>query len=303
MEFRQIESFLAVARTGSFSQAAKLLLLTQSAVSVQIRKLEAELQSQLFDRLGRRVQLTSAGEQFRPYAEGIHRFAEDAAFAVAGSPEGQRGTIRIGAPPSICAYFLPPVLKKFLGVYPHVKIVLEPDISSGVIERVQAATIDAGIVALPCNERRLAVEELFSDPLRLVVHPRHPLAGRRSVAVKDIANYPFISLDPHTVTGASIATILNASCVDVKVTLECKIFDIVKPLVQAGVGVSILPRSVVANECREGKMRALRLRGTQPTRRLALIRLRDRVVMPPLEHFVGLIRQAAGTRQSAAIGA
>lgn len=293
MEFRQIQSFLAVARTGSFSEAAKLLLLTQSAVSVQIRNLESELQAQLFDRLGRRVQLTAAGEQVRPYAESIQRSVEDAAFAVTGTPEMQRGTLRIGATPSTCAYFLPPVLKKLVTAYPHVKVVLEPAISPAIADSMRAGTIDVGVVTLPCGERRLIVEELFSDPLRLVVHPAHPLATRRSIAVKEIAEYPFILLDPHTVTGAAIATILNAISGDVNVVLECRIFDIVKPLVEAGVGISILPRSVVATECREGKVRALRLRDAQAARRLGLVRLRDKVVSPPLEHFLGLIRAQA----------
>lgn len=292
MELRQILSFLAVARTGSFSESAKSLFLTQSGVSVQIKKLESELNTRLFDRLGRKVRLTAAGEQFQPHAEQIRQAVENAAFAVAGPPHLQRGTIRLSAPPSICAYFLPPVLKKFIRRYPQIRMVLDPATSPVIIDSILSGTTDAGIVTLPCSHRRLVVEDLFADPLRLAVHPAHPLARQSSVDLKSVARYPFISLDPHTVTGASISTIFNASSVNPNIILECRIFDVVKRLIQANVGIAVLPRSVVMGEPGGRAIKMLRLRDPEAVRRVGMVRLRDKFLSTPVAALLDLIREA-----------
>ena len=198
MEFSRVRGFLAVAKTGSFSEAAKSLFLTQSAISVQVKKLEAELNVRLFDRVGRKIRLTAAGEQFQVYAEQIVRTVESATLGLAGAPHLQRGTLRLSAPPSVCSYFLPPVLKKFNDRYPHVKIALDPTISSIVVENVIWGTSDLGLASLPCSDRRLVVEELLADPLLLAVHPAHALANRRIVGLAEVAPYPFISIVART---------------------------------------------------------------------------------------------------------
>ncbi|HLV81151.1 MAG TPA: LysR family transcriptional regulator, partial [Chthonomonadaceae bacterium] len=146
MELYQLEAFEAVILHGSFTRAAEALSLTQPAVTRQIAALEAELKTRLFDRLGRTVHLTAAGEMLHRYAEEIVRLAREALHAIADIEAGTAGRLAVGASSTLATYVLPPLLRRFRESHPRVEISVHTGVSAQVVEMVRANEVDIGLV-------------------------------------------------------------------------------------------------------------------------------------------------------------
>ncbi len=235
MELRQLIAFKEVATHASFTAAATHLHLTQSAVSQQIKALEDECSVTLFDRSGRLVRLTNAGQVFLTHVERILAQVENARVEMTEMAGGARGRCRLAALPSIAAYLLPRALATFQRQYPGVEVQLMEAVQAQLLEWVQQGTVDFSIVALPVHDPHLQSTLLLHDEFVLVVPKDHTFAMRRIVRLAELVTERFVLYPKgaggreHTLLPSFIA---QHTRVDGPVTV-----DIVEPRLRREVGV------------------------------------------------------------------
>jgi DNA-binding transcriptional LysR family regulator len=291
MELWQLEVFTAVAEERSFSRAGHRLGRTQPAISSAIKLLEVELGEPLFDRMGKTVRLTGAGEVLTEYAKRLLRLREEATIAVGELRGLSRGTLRLGANETTCLYVLPEVLAAFKEAYPQVQVDIHRAITRSITERIIDGTLDFGIVTLPIKNSRLEVSTIHSDEMCLIVGPTHSLAARRSVKMSDLENEPFILHKIGTTTRERLVKHFNDGGVKMKVTMELASIETIKRFVAIGMGISIVPRLCIAKEVKEGSLQALTIRDARFKRHLGLIYNKDRHQSQAARAFLALISE------------
>ncbi len=243
MELQQLRYFCAIADTGSFSRAAQKTHVSQPSLSQQIRKLEDELGTRLFDRLGRTVELTELGRAFLPRARAVLRELETARNDVVERKTSISGPISIGVIPTIAPYFLPPILATFSRKYPEVRVTIAEEITRLLLERLRAGTMDLAIVALPLQARSHEFQTfpLLVEKLYAVLPKQHPLAKRRAVALDELQDDPFLLLrDGHCFRETAVAACKRAH-LNPQIIFESGQFSSILSMVSAGLGVSIVP--------------------------------------------------------------
>ena len=289
MELWQLEVFTAVEEEKSFSRAGQRLGRTQPAISSAIKLLEGELGEPLFDRLGRNIRLTSAGELLSGYAKQLLRLREEAMLAVGELRGLNRGTLRLGANETTCLYLLPEVLSAFTQAYPLVQVDIQRAITRAISERVIDGSLDFGIVTLPIKNARLEVLTIHRDEMALIVGPAHNLASRRSVRMSDLEDQPFILHKIGTTTRERLVKHFNEGGVKMRVTMELASIETIKRFVSIGMGISIVPRLCIDKEIKEGSLRALTIRDAKFQRKLGLIYNRERYQSQAARAFLSLI--------------
>ncbi len=181
MDLDYLTTFLEIAKQGSFSRAGQKLFRSQPAVSAQIRQLEEEYGQKLFDRVGKSMKLTAAGEVLLGYAGRLITLKNDSLRAVADQSSAPRGTLAVGANEATCLYVLPDVFAEFHSRFPSVQISVYRNFSRKVIEKVEDGAVDVGIVTLPVKSPSLRTHPIFRDRLMLMVSPSNPLAKHKTV--------------------------------------------------------------------------------------------------------------------------
>ena len=194
MDLAPLPSFLAIAREGHLTRAARALHLSQPAVSAQLAKLEEDLGTALFHRTPNGMELTEAGELFQAYAEQSLLFLEDGRQALDALKGLRAGTLSVGGGATATTYLLPPLLRRFHEAHPAVRLYVREQGSAAVVEGVLAGDLDLGVVTLPVETRgdRLHVTPWVQDDLRLVVPPEHRLSRRRRFRWEELAGEPLV---------------------------------------------------------------------------------------------------------------
>jgi LysR family hydrogen peroxide-inducible transcriptional activator len=275
MELQQLRYFCAIADTGSFSRAAQQTHVSQPSLSQQIRKLEDELGARLFDRLGRKVQLTELGRAFLPRARAVLRDLEAARSDVVERKTSISGPISVGVIPTIAPYFLPPILATFSRKYPEARVTVAEEITPLLLERLRAGTMDAAIVALPLQARGHEFQAcpLLVEKLYAVLPKQHALAKRRAISLEELRDDPFLLLrDGHCFRETAVAACKRAR-LNPKIIFESGQFSSILSMVSAGLGVSIVP--AMALEKRPG-CRYVPLADERAARTIGVITLNGR---------------------------
>ncbi len=192
MADRRLQVFHAVARLLSFTKAAEVLHMTQPAVTFQIRQLEDQFDTRLFDRTHNRVSLTEAGKIVFEYAERIFEQYSEMENAIREMTDDISGSLTIGASTTISEYMLPSLLGEFNAKNPDVRLRLRVSNTEGIVSMVENNVIDLGVVEGLVNNKNLLVEVCRQDDLVLIVPPTHALAGKETVKLKEVLEYPFI---------------------------------------------------------------------------------------------------------------
>jgi DNA-binding transcriptional LysR family regulator len=291
MHIETLRSFCDLIETGSFSKAAALNLVSQSAISQQVRALEQRYDQPLIERgAGRRAVPTEAGkilyagsrellERFRELEERMRH--QSAAIA---------GAVRVATVYSIGLHELPQYIKQFVKSFPQVKVHIEYSRTDKVYEACLNDTIDFGIVALPLRKPNLAVIPFRQDKLVLVCHPEHPLAGRRRVSLKQLAGEEFIAFERDIPTRKTIDQILKQHKVTVNYVMEFDNIETIKRSVEVGNGISILPETAVVSEVRSRLLVALDFTEGSFTRPIGIIHRRGKVFSPAAREFIRLLQ-------------
>jgi DNA-binding transcriptional LysR family regulator len=252
MEIRQLTTFRMLATTLSFTRTAAALNYVQSSVTAQIQTLEEELGVRLFDRLGKRVALTEAGQRLLPYAEKVLNLTEEARLAVAHT-DGMVGTITLSAPESLCAYRLPPLFQKFRQAYPQVRLNFRPLPFSKMRQSVADGEID---VSFQLEESLVAsglmVEVLIKEPLLLLAPPLHCLTSLTRVTLVDLVGETLLLTEAGCSYRNTFERTLGKENIQLSSVVELESVEAIKQCVMVGMGLTVLPAVAVEKEVAQG---------------------------------------------------
>ncbi len=293
MHLETLKTFCDLIETGSFSRAAVLNFISQSAVSQQIRALESRYDQRLIERGNRKCAApTEAGKIF--YAECRELLERFTALEVRmhNQTAAIAGTIRVATVYSIGLHELPPYIKQFIKSNPQVKVHLEYSRTDKVYEACLNNTIDLGLVALPLRKPNLAVIPLRHDKLVVVCHPEHRLAKRRRVSLKNLTGEEFIAFERDIPTRKTIDRIFRQHKVRVNYVMEFDNIETIKRSVEVGIGISILPETVVLSEVRNGLLVALNFTEGTFTRPIGIIHRKGKIFSAAGQAFVQLLISA-----------
>ena len=257
--FEQINAFKTVAIHKSFSIAAKKLYRTQSAVSIQVAKLEESIGQKLFHRTTKMIALTEAGQIFLKCVNGIDRVINETEQELNDLLEMERGRLMISTSDTTACYRIPDILQKYRRNYPKIEIIVRNSTSLKSIEMVLQGEVDLGIVTLSYLSPELEAIPLFSRSDVLICHPGHMLAGRKKIFLKDLEKYTMVLLDRN----CSSRRILDDACDRTKVKLnigmELSSIEVVKSFVAINAGISIVPEISVREDISAGKLKAIKI--------------------------------------------
>jgi DNA-binding transcriptional LysR family regulator len=252
IEIRQLRAFQTLARTGSFTQTAKELFLTQSAISHSIRALEESLECTLFDRVGKKVHINQAGEVLLEHAGAIFGAMRSAREAVMELSAWGKGRLRVGASTTTIQYVLPSVIREFRECFPDCELIIEPGDSPESLAALSENRIDLALTLPPEEGGPHAFQPLFEDELVLVYAPMHRWKQRGRVERDELAREPFITYNKRSATFRMIQAHLKRAGVELRNTMELGSVDAIRDLVKIGMGVSMLARWVVADDLANG---------------------------------------------------
>lgn len=259
LDSRQLKAFSALARTGSFTLAAKELFLTQSAVSHSMRALEESVGCRLLDRMGKKVALTQAGEQLLVHAEKILDEMERARGGLLQLGKWGQSRLRLGASSTLSHYLLPPVLREFKKQFPDCRIIIEPGDSLDVVPMVEDGRIDIALALENRHSHAVDVTPLFTDELKFLVSPEHPWAQAGRVKPDEIARQNYILYDKASVTFRMIRDFFATDDIVLNTVIEMGSMGAIKEFVKLGLGISIITPWVAKSELLDGSLVALPL--------------------------------------------
>jgi DNA-binding transcriptional LysR family regulator len=293
MDFDQLHTFLEIVRLKSFSKAAQTCYRTQPAISAQVRQLEQELRTELFERFGSRISLTTAGKLFAGFAEQMLDMRRRAQDAMAELETNPRGELVIAANEATCIYVLPKVFSQFRQLFPAVQLQVNRSYGAHVMEAVLDNSADFGMAQLPMEDKRIQVVNIHRDEIRLVIPARHPLADRKAVSAEDVVDY-FLILPQQGKTRHRLNHWLEPVEDEVRISMELDSTEMMKHFVMAGLGVSFLAVSNCQVEIAAGKLKALSLLPEPLHRRLGLIYRRDKALSKAALGFIQVVLDNVG---------
>jgi DNA-binding transcriptional LysR family regulator len=299
MADRRLQVFHAVAKHLSFTRAADALFMTQPAVTFQIKQLEEQYSTRLFERRHGSISLTPAGELVLSYAEKILALSDEMETRLGEMTGEMRGPLLVGASTTIAEFMLPRVLGEFNSLYPQVRARLIVANSESIEGRVAEHTLDVGLIEAPAKIGGLASQICCEDELRAICAPDYPLAGMKSVTPKALAEYEFISREP----GSGTREITDAYFRDhkiapdsLKMQMELGSPEALKGVVSTGLGFAIVSRAVVEKETQLGELLAIPL-DPPLTRSLYLVfpadRFQSRLTATFIEFARGKLKEMA----------
>jgi DNA-binding transcriptional LysR family regulator len=297
MDLRRLEVFAKVAEFGSFSRAADALFLTQPTISEHIRALEGEVGVTLLDRLGRGTIPTPAGRVLLDYARRMLKLAEEARQAIDHFQGRMSGTLVVGGSTIPGEYVLPALIGQFKGKYPDIVITLRVGASRQVSEWVDEGHVEVGVVGARPASRSLAARELMRDELVVVVPAGHAWATRKTVALADVRSERLIVREPGSGSREALERALHdaGTALDAfPVAGEIGSTQAVKQAVRAGVGITIMSRRAVEDECHAGLVHCVKIRDLRVARSFYLLTHRERTRSPLAEAFVAFVESQAG---------
>ena len=305
MDFDQLHTFLEIVRLKSFSRAAQTCFRTQPAISAQIRQMEQELGTPLFERFGSRISLTTAGKIFAEYAQQLLEVRRRAIEAVAELDHIPKGELVIAANEATCIHVLPEVFSCFKKRFAEVQLQVTRANGSRAVQAVLENSVDFAITQLPIQERKLEVVKIYSDEIRLLVPPAHPLARAKSVTGRQAAEYPLL-LPKTGRTRTLIDQFLEPAETGVHISMELESSEMIKRFVIAGMGIGFMAVTSAKEEIKAKLLKDVPLGPPPLFRTLGLIYRRDKPLSRAALGFIEVVlefaRKAAGDENIEAAG-
>jgi len=292
MELHQLRYFVAIAEAGSVSRAAKRCHVAQPSLSLQIRKLEDALGVRLFDRLGRGMALTDAGQALLPRARAILSAVHDAAANLGSDVDHGRGRAAIGAIPTMAPYLLPPAIRVLRRELPECQLVIREDLTDNLIENLLDNQIDCAIMSTPPQpgHEHIEHETIGEDELVVLVPVTSSIIAEHRVGLADLRDQPIITLLDMHCLGRQIQVFCSTRGLAPKVVCQTAQIQTIIEMVALGLGVSIIPEMAVVGRPR-GKTSWARLRTGRPTRAITAVWRRGRQRAAAATRLVELVRQ------------
>ncbi|HEX2952718.1 MAG TPA: LysR family transcriptional regulator [Bacillota bacterium] len=294
MELNQLKTFITIAKAGSFTKAAEVLDYAQSSVSGQIKALEDEFETRLFERLGREVTLTEDGRRLLDHAEQLLKLAEETRESVS-SRSVPKGTLVIGAPESICIFRLPPLLQEYRKRYPNVKLVLKQGSCGDTYSWLQKNLIDlAFLLDTPIDISAFVIRPLTKEPTTVIASVNHPLLAKGTVESRDFAGEDLILIEEDGCYRRAFENQLAESGVQPGSVQEFGSVELIKKCVASGLGISILPQIAVKKEIADGELADLHWRAQDFNIYTQMLYRKDKWLSPALSAMIELAKEQNG---------
>ena len=294
MQIETLKIFCDLVETQSFSLAAERNFVTQSAVSQQVRGLEEKFRRKLLERVrGRReVRLTEAGQSFYEESRNVLAAYQGLQERMRGLDGKVSGTVHVATVYSIGLHELPPVVRRFMALYPEARIDLEYSRTTRIVRDVLSGSIELGLVAYPEKRRGLVVVPLAGDRLVLICPPAHPLASRKKVRAADLNGQDFVLFERDIPTRRVTDKIFRAHNVAVRRVAEFDNIETIKRAVEVGFGLAIVPRPSIVDEQRSGQLAVVQLAEPEWARTVGVIYRTDRTLGIAARKFIELLKNS-----------
>ena len=290
MQIESLKVYCDLADSESFTKAAQINGVTQSAVSQQISSLERLFKALLIERSKKRFRLTREGQVLYDYSKQVIQIYNGLYSKLKETKDIISGTIRVATIYSIGLHDLPPYLKKFLKAYPTVNVHVEYRRANQVYEDVIGNVVDLGLVAYPTRDSKLEIVPLRKDPLVLICHPQHPLAKNKSVKFKALAGQKFIGFEPDIPTRRALDRLLKDRSVKVQHVMEFDNIETVKRAVEIDAGVAIVPRETVVQEVAKQTLAQLSFDDGEFYRPLAALYKKNKTLSLAMKEFLQTLK-------------
>jgi DNA-binding transcriptional LysR family regulator len=290
LELAQLEAFLQVAHHRSFSRAAEALFLTQPSVTARIQSLEREIGERLFERTGRSVTLTDAGHAFMPHAQRALTAVQEGTDAIESVRHGDVGSIRLGVSSTVATYVLPRTLKHFRETRPRVHVHLTTGNTEDLIEKLIAGETHV-VVSRLTQHPEVESLHLYNDDLARVVSPSHPFAAKGRVTIAEAGKEPFLFFERSSSYHSLIYSMFLRVGVVPESVMELDSMEATKHMVEAGLGIAILPVVSIDRDVESGMLKRVEIRDMeQPAQReIGVHVIRNRSIAPPIRDFLKLL--------------
>lgn len=291
MDLRHLKTFQVVARTLSFTRAAEQLDYAQSSVTAQIQLLEKELDVQLFNRLGKRISLTDAGNRLLGYADKMLDLADEARVTMMNHGE-PTGTLLISAPETLTAYHLPPLIWQFRQQFPRVRLIFQSGSCAVARRSVSDGTANLAFTIEMPNQSNpaLMVETLAKEPILLLAHPEHPLAKMERIEADDLRHETLLLTEANCSYRTFFEETLATHGVYLTETMEFGAVEAIKQCACVGLGIAVLPEMAVRQELEQGKLVTLQWEALHMY--IQLIWHKNTWLSPALEAFIQMSCEA-----------
>jgi len=288
MQIENFKIFADLVETKSFSKAAKINAITQSAVSQQARAMERHFKSLLIDRSQKQFQLTREGQRVYEASKELLYSYDKLSSELQEMKKIISGTIRISTIYSIGLHELPPFIKRFLVDFPSVNVRVEYRRSNLVYEDILHNSVDFGLVAFPVRTRQIEQLPFRDDRLVVIAHPNHPLAqfSESGVELKQLDGQRFIGFDPDIPTRKAVDQIFRENKLDIDPVMEFDNIETVKRAVEIDHGIAIVPQATVLQEQQQGTLVVIPFKNKEFTRPLAILHRKGRVLTPAMKKFI-----------------
>jgi len=251
MEIHQLEYFIAIVETGSFSRAAERCNVAQPSLSQQIKKLENEIGHLLFDRLGRTVVLTDAGRMLIPKARAILEEIHGIKMEIQTDIQDGQGWLAVGFIPTVSPFVLPGVIRRFGQEFPEAALEVHEDLTEEIVRKLIAAELDVGITSLPIKNKLIQTEELLTETLMVASSPKYEIASHASIQVKELDKFPFIALSEVHCLGEQVQSFCYQQNVALNIVCHTTQLSTVHNCIAMGLGVSLVPQALAINDSLE----------------------------------------------------
>ncbi len=295
MNLQQLTSFVRIAETHSFTGAADLQGMTQPAITQHVRALEKEFGQALFDRIGRSIQLTHAGEVLLGYARQITELATECRFAMQDLQDAGRGRLRLGAGLTISVFVLPGLLRQYRRQLPGVDLTVSTGSTKQVVDLVLANAVDLALVTEPGKNENLLVTNLYGDEMVLVVHPGHHFCRQRQIAPEALRGESFIFFEPGSGYRTYLEEVFRKAGVWPRITMDLDSVEAMVRMAEIGLGVTILPRLSATEEISRGSLVPIKIRDWPPlVRTTAVVHRKDKYVSSAMRAFLTTLERSYG---------
>lgn len=299
IDSRQLLAFCTLVQTGSFTETARILSLTQSAISHSVKNLEADLRCQLVTRTGRKINITEDGEELYKDAQNILNQMQGVRFRIQDRANWGRGRLRIGASTTACQHILPNVLREFNECFPDCIMTITPADTPELLEMTRKHEIDLAIIVDPEALNDVEVKPLFSDELILVASPIHEFAQIGSVKMNKIAQERLVLYNKGSFTFGQIEHFFRQHKLLLENYIELGSMEAIKELVKINYGVSFLASWIVENEINAGSLVHVPMGRRKITRTWGISYAKDKKLSITEETFLGICESVATTMRPA----
>ena len=290
MQIESLKVFCDLTETGSFTKAAQINGITQSAVSQQVGSLEKQFDTLLIERSKKKFRLTREGNALYEYSKQIIQTYDSLLNHLQEIKDVVSGTIRVATIYSVGLHELPPYMKQFLKAYPTVNVHVEYRRSNQVYEDVLGNVVDLGLVAYPVKDPRLEIMPIRNDRLVLICHPSHPCANQGAISLSQIQGERFIGFESDIPTRKGVDKILRDFDVQVSVAMEFDNIETVKRAVEIDAGLSIVPLGTVTQEIAKQTLAQVEIADGVFHRPLAVVYKKTKVLSPAMKEFVHILK-------------